>query len=73
MNSKLLIGKGNNKGRRARLDVQTSYNLWRKHYIQHLENLYDIFRESKTGERIEFDEFCRFVYLNSSKYLCPWI
>ena len=48
----------------------TNYYIWKRHYLEHLKNVfYNINKVVDVNSQIIFDNFCLFLYNNSSKYL----
>jgi hypothetical protein len=58
----------------------SNYNIWKQCYYEHLLQLYNIFISSvnsrydndvKWNDENNFEEFCKFIYKCSSKYITP--
>ena len=46
-----------------------AYELWFYCYMDHLYNMWDILEHNSISEKIEFSDFCRWVFTSSDKYL----
>ena len=52
-----------------------SYDEWVNHHIEHLEIMFSFLNQykDKNTKYVKFEEFCIFVYNNSSKELTPYL
>ena len=72
------LEKSSNWGSRyIRTSTDKAFNIWSLHYQKYLKELYLRFKDScikhKINNNLNYQEFCYFVYINSTKYLSPWI
>lgn len=57
----------------SRTHEEYKYRKWVRVYCEYLYYMFKIFKKHTPTYTIEFKDFCRFIYLNSSGYISPYI
>ena len=61
------------------LDSDKAFNVWSEHHLDYLKELYILFQDSCDHKKVDwynhinFLNFTKFVYRNSTKYLSPYL